>query len=42
MEKHYTVSKKQDWELTVAQIMMPYCQIRLELKKVGEITTPFR
>ena len=34
--------QNQDRELTVAQIMMPYCQIRLELKKVGEITRPFR
>ena len=35
--------QKQDWELTVAQIMsslLPYS--RLKLKKVGKTTRPFR
>ena len=43
MEKLYTVSKKQDWELTVAQIMnssLP--NSGFELKKVGKSTRPFR
>ena len=42
MEKYYTVSKKQDQELTVAQIMnslLPNC---LKLKKVRKTTRPFR
>ena len=34
--------QKQDQELTVAQIITPYCQIRLKLKKVGNTTRPFR
>ena len=34
--------QKQDQELTVAQIITPYCQIRLKLKKVGKTTRPFR
>ena len=34
--------QKQDWELTVAQIMTPYCQIQTEVKKVGKTTRPFR
>ena len=34
--------QKQDQELTVAQIMTPYCQIRLKLKKVEKTTRPFR
>ena len=38
--------QKQDWELTVAQIMNFFCQIiiakfRLKLKKVGKTTRPF-
>ena len=43
MEKLYTVRKKQDWELTVAQIMnslLPNSD--LKLKKVGKTTRPFR
>ena len=42
MDKLYTVSKEKDWELTVAQIMNYYCQIQINLKKVGKITKPFR
>ena len=34
--------QKQDQELTVAQIMTPYCQIWLKLKKVGKTTWPYR
>ena len=34
--------QKQDRELTVAQIMTPYCQIQTEVKKVGKTTRPFR
>ena len=34
--------QKQDWELTVAQIMNSYFQFRLKLKKVGKTTRPFR
>ena len=43
MEKLYTVSKKQDWELTVVQIMnslLPNSD--LNLRKVGKTTRPFR
>ena len=42
MEKLYTVSKKQDWELTVTHIMNSFCQIQIKLKKVGKTTRPFR
>ena len=28
--------QKQDWELTVAQIMTPYCQIQTEIEESGE------
>ena len=41
MEQLYTVRKKQDWELTVAQIknsLLP----NSDLKKVGKTTRPFR
>ena len=34
--------RKQDQELTVAQIMNSLCQIRLKLKKVGKTTRPFK
>ena len=35
--------QKQDWEMTVAQIMNSLLQkYRLKLKKVGKITRPFR
>ena len=34
--------EKQDWELTVAQIMKSLLQNSDKLKKVGEITRPFR
>ena len=33
---------KQDWELTVAQIMNLIAKFRLKLKKVGKTTRPFR
>ena len=42
MQNLYTVRKKQDWELTVAQIMnslLPNSDLN---KKVGETTRPFR
>ena len=43
MEKLYTVNnKKQDQELTVAQIMNSFAKFRLQLKKVGKTTRPFR
>ena len=32
--------QKQDWELTLAQILI--AKFRLELKKVGKTTKPFR
>ena len=32
--------QKQDWELTVAQILI--AKFRLKLKKVGKTTRPFR
>ena len=42
MEKIYS-QQKQDWELTVAQIMSSFfAKFRLELKKVGQTTGPFR
>ena len=28
--------QKQDWELTVAQIMTPYCQIQTLIEESGE------
>ena len=35
--------QKQDWELTVAQIMnSSIAKFRLKLKKVGKTTRPFR
>ena len=37
--------QKQDWELTVAQIMnslLPNSKFRLKLKKVGKTIRPFR
>ena len=42
MEKLYTVNKKQDQELTVAQSMnCLLLKFRLKLKKVGKTTRPF-
>ena len=41
MEMLYTVSKKQDWELTVAQIMNSLLP-NSDLKKIGKTTRPFR
>ena len=37
MEKLYIVSKKQDWELTVAHELL-IVKFRLKLKKVGKTT----
>ena len=34
--------QKQDWELTMAQIMNSLLQFRLKLKKVGKTTRPFK
>ena len=34
--------QKQDWELTVAQIMNSLSKFRLKLKKLGKTTRPFR
>ena len=34
--------KKQDWELTIAQVMNSLFLNSLKLKKVGETTRPFR
>ena len=35
--------QKQDWELTVAQVMNSFtAKFRLKLKKVGKTTRPFR
>ena len=34
--------QKQDWELTVAQIMSSFKKFRLKLKKVEKITGPLR
>ena len=34
--------QKQDWELTVDQIMNYIAKFRLKLKKVGKTTGPFR
>ena len=42
VEKLYTVSKKQDRRLTVAQIMNSLLPNSLKLKKVGKTTRPFR
>ena len=43
MEKLYISQQKQDWELTVAQIMNSFiAKFRLKLKKVGKTTRPFR
>ena len=36
MEKLYTVSKKQDLELTVAQTSAPYCKIQAQLEESRE------
>ena len=42
MEKLYTVSKKQDWELTGSDHEHLTAKFRLKLKKVGNTTRPFR
>ena len=42
MEKLYTVIKKKDRELTVAQIINSLLPNSLKLKKVGKTTRPFR
>ena len=43
MEKSLYSQQKQDWELTVAQIMNSFiAKFRLKLKKVGKSTRPFR
>ena len=43
MEKLYTVSRKQDQELTLAQIMNSLLQnSNLKVKKGGKTTRPFR
>ena len=43
MDKLYIVSNKQDWELTMAQIINSLLSIfRLKLKKVGKTTRPFK
>ena len=43
MEKLYIFSKKQDWELTVAQFMNSLLQNSdIKLKKLGKNTRPFR
>ena len=34
--------QKQEWELTMAQIMSSFKKFRLKLKKVEKITRPFR
>ena len=34
--------QKQDWELTMAQIMKLIAKFTLKLKKVGKTTGPFR
>ena len=43
MEKSLYSQQKQDWELTVAQIMNSFiAKFRLKLKKVGKTARPFR
>ena len=43
MEKLYTVSKKQDWELNYGRDHeLLFAKFRLKLKKVGKTTRPFR
>ena len=42
MEKLYIIRKKQDWEVTVAQIMNSLLPNSDKLKKVGKTTRPFR
>ena len=43
MEKLYTVSKKQDWELNYGRDHeLLFATFRLKLKKVGKTTRPFR
>ena len=42
MEKLYTVSKKQDRELTGSDHELLIAKFRLKLKKVGKTTRPFR
>ena len=40
LEKLYTVSKKQDWELTGSDQELLNAKFRLKLKKVGKTTRP--
>ena len=42
MEKLYTVSKKQDRELTGSDHELLIAKFRLKLKKPGKTTRPFR
>ena len=42
MEKLYTVSKKQDWELTGSDHEHLTAKFRLKLKKAGKSNRPFR
>ena len=42
MKKLYTVSKKQDPELTGSDHEILIAKFRLKLKKVGKTTRPFR
>ena len=42
MEKLYTLSKKQDQELTGTDQELRNAKFRLKLNKVGKTTTPFR
>ena len=42
MEKLYTVSKKQDWELTGSDHELLTAKFRLKLKKAGKSNRPFR
>ena len=36
------IQQKQDWELTVAQIMNSLLPFRIKLRKIGKTTRPFR
>ena len=42
MEKLYTVSKNKTRSWVLLRSWTPYCKFRLELKKVGKTTRPFR
>ena len=41
MKKLYTVSKTKTWNWLWLRSSTPYCNFRLQLKKVGKITRPF-